>query len=227
MAKYERKRSARLSTPRHPITMASTAEPPDPMPCALAAILLPESCARGCRMQNTCFRGLSACTPGRVCSDRSCVRDARVRRGCAAGAWRAAWVRGSGAWRRGWAACRWSGPASGGAGGCGRCAGGRVRGWATRCLPAVRDRNMRGHLGWCGIRWLFRGFCSSGNLERSAAAVGGSLQCKRGILVILWMSPFGETFHAYPRSIRWNRTFPQFIEREIELVTTVLLRHVA
>ena len=43
--------------------------------------------------------------PGRVCSDRSCVRGARVRRGCAAGAWRAAWVRGSGAWRCGWAAC--------------------------------------------------------------------------------------------------------------------------
>ena len=37
--------------------------------------------------------------------------------------------------------------------------------------------------------------------------------------MILWMSPFGETFHAYPRLIRW--TFPQFIEREIELVTMV------
>ena len=57
MAKYERKRSARRSTPRHPITMASTAEPPDPMPCALAAILLPESCARGCRMQKGLFPG--------------------------------------------------------------------------------------------------------------------------------------------------------------------------
>ncbi len=57
MAKYERKRSARLSTPRHPITMASTAEPPDPMPCALAAILLPESCVRSCRMQKGLFPG--------------------------------------------------------------------------------------------------------------------------------------------------------------------------
>ena len=57
MAKYEKKRSARRSTPRHPITMASTAEPPDPMPCALAAILLPESCARGCRMQKGLFPG--------------------------------------------------------------------------------------------------------------------------------------------------------------------------
>jgi hypothetical protein len=56
-AKYERRRSARRSTPRHPITMASTAETPDPMPCALAAILLPESCARGCRMQKGLFPG--------------------------------------------------------------------------------------------------------------------------------------------------------------------------
>jgi hypothetical protein len=35
-------RSPRRSTPRHPIATASTAKPPDPMPCALAAILLPE-----------------------------------------------------------------------------------------------------------------------------------------------------------------------------------------
>jgi hypothetical protein len=31
MAQYEKKRSARRSTPRHPITMASTAEPPHAM----------------------------------------------------------------------------------------------------------------------------------------------------------------------------------------------------
>ena len=33
--------------------------------------------------------------------------------------------------------------------------------------------DMRRRLGWCGVRWLFRGFCSGGNLERSAAAVWG------------------------------------------------------
>ena len=49
--------------------------------------------------------------------------------------------------------------------------------------------------------------------DKASEWVGGSLQCRRGILVILWMSLFGETFHAYPRLIRW--TFPQFIEREI------------
>ena len=27
---------------------------------------------------------------------------------------------------------------------------------------------------------------------------------RRGLLGILWMSPFGETFHAYPRLIRWT-----------------------
>ena len=31
----------RRSAPRHPTTMASTANSPDPMPCALAAVLLP------------------------------------------------------------------------------------------------------------------------------------------------------------------------------------------
>ena len=57
MAKYEKNRSTRRSTPRHPIAMASTAKPPDPMPCALAAILLPESSAPACHMRKTLFPG--------------------------------------------------------------------------------------------------------------------------------------------------------------------------
>ena len=40
----------------------------------------------------------------RVCSGRSCVRGAQVRRGCATGVWAAACVRGGGAWHRRWAA---------------------------------------------------------------------------------------------------------------------------
>jgi len=40
----------------------------------------------------------------RVCSGRSCVRGARVLRGCAAGAWASAWVRGGGACHHWWAA---------------------------------------------------------------------------------------------------------------------------
>ena len=105
MAEYEKNRSTRRSTPRHPIAMASTTKPPDPMPCALAAILLPESRARTAAIcKKACFRGPTGCMPGRVRSDSSCVRGARVRRGCAAGAWAASWVRGGGAWRRGWEA---------------------------------------------------------------------------------------------------------------------------
>ena len=57
MAKYGKNRSTRRSTPRHPIAMASTAKPPDPMPCALAAILLPESSAPACHMRKTLFPG--------------------------------------------------------------------------------------------------------------------------------------------------------------------------
>ena len=59
MAKYEKNRSTRRSTPRHPIAMAS-AKPPDPMPCALAAILLPESDAPACHMWKTLFPGQSS-----------------------------------------------------------------------------------------------------------------------------------------------------------------------
>ena len=40
----------------------------------------------------------------RLCSGRSCVRGAQVRRGCAAGVWTSACVRGGGAWHRRWAA---------------------------------------------------------------------------------------------------------------------------
>ncbi len=111
MAKYERKRSARRSTPRHPITMPSTAEPPDPMPCALAAILLPESCAHGCRMQKGLF-------PRTSCVHAwTCVCESFLCAGCAG----ATWVRGRGlesgmgAWKRCMASrvvgVRWSGPA--------------------------------------------------------------------------------------------------------------------
>jgi len=55
--------------------MASTANPPDPMPCALVAILLPESGAHGCHMQKTLF-------PARVCVLGPCLHA-----GCARAAW--------------------------------------------------------------------------------------------------------------------------------------------
>ncbi len=46
------------------------------------------------------WRGPGGCMGGRVCSERFCVWGARVRRGCKAGVWAPAWVRGGGA-------CRW------------------------------------------------------------------------------------------------------------------------
>jgi len=81
MAKYEKKRSARRSTPRRPITMASTAEPPDPIPCALAVILLPASHASGCGMQRDLFPG--TCW---VCAE-TCVFGPFMRTGCVGASW--------------------------------------------------------------------------------------------------------------------------------------------
>jgi len=99
-----RNRSPRSSTPRRPITMASTDKPPDPMPCALAALLLPDSCARGYHMRKTLFPGSAlAIMRGRACPGRACTRGTLVRRAWAAGAGTTAWVRGVGTWRRGWA----------------------------------------------------------------------------------------------------------------------------
>ena len=53
-------RSTRRSAPRHPTAMASTAKPPDPMPYALAAALLP-GCAR-----SDAVPGIAAWAPLRV-----------------------------------------------------------------------------------------------------------------------------------------------------------------
>jgi hypothetical protein len=149
------------------------------------------------------------CVPGRACSGRSCVRGARVRRGCAAGAWAPAWVRGGGAWRRGRAACVGRVPSCGDSDACRRWLGERVRSWASWCLPAVRGRTCVG--AWAGgasggsfgafapvaiwtIAWLLRwgpvlcrkvtnGACYQGSQEFSASAVAyrpGSLADAQG-----------------------------------------------
>ena len=57
----------------------------------------------------------------------------------------------------------------------------------------------------CSIHWWF---CGWGEVWGWG---GGGLKFLVLYLVILWMSLRGETFHAYPRLIRW--TFPQFIEK--------------
>jgi len=133
-------RSPQRSTPRHPIAMASTAKPLDPMSCALAAVLLPESRAHGCHVQKPLFPGPTPHVRGAY------VLGPCLRAGCAQAAWAGGGSRSDalGAGRRCLAprvgGGRWSGPARGGA----RLGGGRVRGRvvgrATRCLPAVRSR---------------------------------------------------------------------------------------
>ena len=79
-------RSPLCSTPRHPILskdpidMASTAKPPDPMSCALSAVLFPESRAHGYHMEKTLFPGPAPHARGGVrdrpvpaCRVRSCA----------------------------------------------------------------------------------------------------------------------------------------------------------
>ena len=77
MTPLPRHSSHKSQVTRHPIAMASTAKPPDSMPCALAAILLPESRAHGCHIQNTMFPGPSLRAP----SGRACMWGAQVLRG--------------------------------------------------------------------------------------------------------------------------------------------------
>jgi hypothetical protein len=79
MVKYEKNSSTRRSTPKYPIAMASTAKPPDPMPCAQSAILLPESHAPACHMRKTLFLGQSPHTCDGV---RSWAVPARGVRSC-------------------------------------------------------------------------------------------------------------------------------------------------
>jgi len=142
-------RSTRRSTPRHPIDMASTAKSPDPMPCALSAILLPESRARARLTYAENLVSGAGLAYMRRCAflGRACTRGAIMRRASTAGAGATTWVRGVGAWRRG----------------CGRrplegsysrpCArAGTVFGWACRGLgDAVRSGSaglsVRGRLG--------------------------------------------------------------------------------
>ena len=135
-----------------------------------------------------------------------------MRRGCAAGAWAPAWVRGGGAWRRGRAACVGRVPTCGDSDACRRWLGERVRSWASWCLPAVRGRTCVG--AWAGgasggsfgafapvatrtIAWLLRwgpvlcrkvtnGACYQGSQEFSASAVAyrpGSLADAQGLAV--------------------------------------------
>jgi len=157
-------RSPQRSTPRHPIAMASTAKPLDPMSCALAAVLLPESRAHGCHVQKPLFPGPTPHVRGAY------VLGPCLRAGCAQAAWAGGGSRSDalGAGRRCLAprvgGGRWSGPARGGA-----RLGGGASAWARggpgdTVSSRGAESGMRGRLGWCGVRWLFQGCCSGDSL---------------------------------------------------------------
>jgi hypothetical protein len=51
---------------------------------------------------------------------------------------------------------------------------GRTRGGLVDTVSSgSAGSSMRGRLGWCGVRWLFRGFCSCGHLGHSADVAWG------------------------------------------------------
>jgi len=161
-------RSPRVSTPRHLTTMSSTAKPPDPMPCALAALLLPECRAHGGHTRKTMFLGAALCACEGVraravpalgvhsCGVRG-QREPGQRHGCEGV------VPGAAVGRRALVgSCSLSGARVG-----------AVGGWACRGLgDAVSSRcagsGTRAHLGWCGVRWLFQGCCPGGRLRHLA-----------------------------------------------------------
>ena len=125
--------------------------------------------------KKACFRGPPGCMPGRVCSGRSCVRGARVRRGCAAGAWTPAWVRGGGAWRRGRAACVSRVPSYV------KALTGRARGKLGVVVSSrSAGSSMRGRLGWWGVWWLFRGFYAGRRLGHCVTAKVGAGAVQKG-----------------------------------------------
>jgi hypothetical protein len=173
-------RSTRRSTPRHPIAMSSTVKPPDPMKCALVVILLPESRAHACHVQNTLFPGTYWVHAGCWCV--RAVPACGVRR-CGVGTRRESGQR---------HACGEAVPGT--TGGRRTLVGSpfQQRGhvWSLRgrarggLVDAVSSRSagsgMRRRLGWCGDRWLFRGFCAGHRLTHRAADAWGADTLQKG-----------------------------------------------
>ena len=160
--------------------MASTAKPPDPMPCALAAILFPESRTHACHRQKTLFPGTYWVHAG--CGCVRAVLAYGVRR-CVVGARRESGQR---------HAC---GEAVPGAAGGRRtlvespfqCRGhvwslrGRARGGLGDTVSSRSEGSgMRGRLSWCGVRWFFRDFCAGRRLGHSAAGALGADTLRKG-----------------------------------------------
>ena len=153
-----------------------------PIPCH---VHWPRSCYRrraraAAVCKEACFRGRAGCVPGHVCSGCSCVQSALVRRGCAAGAWAPAWVRGGGAWRRGRVSCVSRVPSCSDADACRRWLGERVGSWASWCLPSVRGRSCVGVWAGGGVWWLFRGFYAGRRLGHYVTTKVGAGALQKG-----------------------------------------------
>jgi hypothetical protein len=166
--------SPRRSAPGHPIAIASAAEPPDPMPCSLAVVLLPGPCAHGCHVRKAVFPGPAMRAHSSVraravpaCGMCSCCvgerRESGQRRGCGGPVHGnvhgllllvgSQWMRGT----RVWTVYGWT-------------RGGLGCTVSSRC----EGSGIRGLLGWCGVRWLFKGCCPGGRLRRRATAAWGA-----------------------------------------------------
>jgi len=120
--------------------------------------LLPESCVHGCYIQKTLFPGPAPHARRGVSQYVLGPCGALMRRGRAAGVGATPWVPRGGAWHRGWAEA------------VGRVLFEEGRTWGV-CGPdratwffLVSELDMCGRLGWCGVRWIFPGCCSSGCL---------------------------------------------------------------
>jgi hypothetical protein len=152
----------------------SAAEPPDPMPCSLAAVLLPGSRAHGCHVRKAVFPGPAMRAHSGVraravptCGMRSCGvgerRESGQQRGCGGAVHGAVHGRLLLVGSRSLQEARVE----------------TVYGWTRGGLGCdVSSRGegsgMRGLLGWCGVRWLFQGCCPGGRLRRRATAAWGA-----------------------------------------------------
>jgi hypothetical protein len=167
--------SPRRSAPGHPIAVASAAEPPDPMPCSLAEVLLPGSrtaamCGMPCFLDRPCAP-TAACVLG-PCLHAGCARAAWVSGGSRANRDDAAfycsyrnktWVRGGGAWRRAWAASVGRVPVAVGRA-CRDCL--RVDAWGAGCRCVFPQRGVRN--AWT-VGLVLRPVALSGLLPRGAS----------------------------------------------------------
>ncbi len=167
--------------------MVSPAKPPDPMTCALATLLLPESRSVCCLLQETLFPEPVCVHPG-ACVPRPCLHAGCARAACVSGG-----SRGSGV---------------GAGGGClatqvGGIQVGRVLLAARRaCGVSVRvgvwRAGRRCVFPWCGVGHA----CALGLVRRPVALSGLLLRWSSGAFNCVGRGWVAETFLAFFTRIR-------------------------